>query len=213
MTPPQTQQSTPPARDMPVLYQAGMAALNDALHAAAIERDVENALSTFCAATRSTLGDQRARERPGALKPDEKQFSVSGIFLLASGGRENILVAEHGFPAEQHRLRIPVNLGHPGWVVENRRALLLANTDDDKDFKQILKTARMGSSMYSPLIWHDQFIGQLITASQARHTYGPHDHTIHQVFANAAAAVFMANDGPAFLRLVSQGATSGDASV
>lgn len=66
MTSPQTQQSTPPARDIPALYQAGMVALNDALRAAAIEGDVENALSTFCAATRSTLGDQGAHERPGA---------------------------------------------------------------------------------------------------------------------------------------------------
>ena len=213
MTSRQTPLSPPPARDTAALYQAGMAALSEALHAAAIERDVEAALSTFCAAARSTLGDREAHEQPGGLKLGEKQFSVSGIFLLASDGRENILVAEHGFPAEQHRLRIPVELGHPGWVVENRRALLLANTDDDKDFKQILKTARMGSSMYSPLIWHDQFIGQLITASQARHTYGPHDHAIHQAFANAAAAVFMANGGPAFLRVVSQGARSGDASV
>lgn len=188
------------SRDINGLYRNAAASLETALRAAAEAADVESALSALSEAVWTCLGDPTAPERPGGLKPGERQFSVSGVFLLTPDGRENVLVAEHGFPAEQRRLRIPVGLGHPGWVVENREALLLANTDDDVNFKQILKTARMGSAMYSPMIWAGAFIGQLITASQARHTYEPDDHAIHRTFAGAAAAVFQAHDGPAFLR-------------
>ena len=36
--------------------------------------------------------------------------------------------------------------------------------------KQYLKTSRMGSSIYAPLLWKGRFVGQLIMASQARNT-------------------------------------------
>ena len=182
------------------LHANAIDALNQALATAAATDDIETALSALSAGAWTSLGDPNAQERPGALKPGERQFAVSGYFMLSPDETETILVAEHGFPAEQHRLRIPSDLAHPGWVVKNRKPLLLANTDEDSGFKQILKTARMGSAMYSPLIWGGVFIGLLITASQARDTYGPDDHAAHQAFANAAAAVYMAHDGPAFTR-------------
>ena len=180
------------------LHAKAINTLNQALRAAAKADDIEAALSALSAGAWTSLGDPEAHERPGALKPGERQFAVSGYFMLSPDGSETILVAEHGFPAEQHRLRIPSDLAHPGWVVKNREPLLLANTDEDSSFKQILKTARMGSAMYSPLIWRGVLIGLLITASQARNTYGPEDHAAHQAFANAAAAVYIAHDGPAF---------------
>jgi signal transduction protein with GAF and PtsI domain len=108
-------------------------------------------------------------------------------------------VAEHGFPPEQHRLRIPVDLGHPGWVAEHRRPLILANTDDDPDFRQILETARMGSALYGPMLWRGRMLGQLVTASQARNTYAAADLEILVCSAHVAAAVFVAHGGPAFL--------------
>jgi hypothetical protein len=175
-----------------------MGTLNTALKAATNAADAEAALSALSAAAWTALGDPEAHNRPGALKPGEHQFAVSGYFMLTADGRETVLVAEHGFPAEQHQLRIPSDLAHPGWVVKHRKPLLLANTDEDSGFKQILKTARMGSAMYSPLLWRDEFIGLLITASQARNTYGLQDHAIHQTFAMAAAAIYMAHGGPAF---------------
>jgi hypothetical protein len=42
--------------------------------------------------------------------------------------------------------------------------------------------------------------GQLITATQARHTYGPIDLDIFMCFAHVAAAVYMAHGGPEWLR-------------
>jgi hypothetical protein len=188
------------ASDQSEPHNTAITALVSALRSAADATDIEEALSAISAGAWTSLGDPYAHERPGALKPGEHQFAVSGYFILSTDGTETILVAEHGFPPEQHRLRIASDLAHPGWVVKNQKPLLLANTDEDSSFKQILKTARMGSAMYSPLIWREDFIGLLITASQARNTYDTADHTAHQAFANAAAAVYMAHGGPAFTK-------------
>ena len=108
-----------------------LAALGRAIHAGLAARGPEEALRHITALGPALLGDGEAEHRPGALKPGEHQFTVSGAFLVTPDRRHNLLVAEHGFPGEQHRLRIDVGLGHPGWVVERGRPLLLANTDLD----------------------------------------------------------------------------------
>jgi hypothetical protein len=188
------------SRDWAALHQAALQALARATEQADGAPDVESALRPLTAATLAVLGDRQAHLRPGGLKPGEKQFTVSGIFLVTPDRRHNLLVAEHGFPPEQHRLRIPVDLGHPGWVVTHRRALILANTDDDPDFKQILKTSRMGSALFGPMFWRGELLGQLVTASQARHTYAQPDLDVVEAFAHVAAAVYVAHGGPAFLK-------------
>jgi len=43
-------------------------------------------------------------------------------------------------------------------------------------------------------------LGQLLTAAQARYTYGPIDLNLFTGFAPVAAAVYMAHGEPAWLR-------------
>ncbi|HEY7489932.1 MAG TPA: GAF domain-containing protein [Candidatus Tectomicrobia bacterium] len=99
-----------------------------------------------------------------------------------------------------HRLRIPVDCGPPGWVVRHQRPRVIADTDDAPDCQQILQTARMGSTLYGPLFWQGQMFGQIVTAAQARNTYGPMDLDIFMCFTHVAAAVYMAHGGPEWLR-------------
>ena len=190
-------------RDLPALREAAWAVLAKTVRATADARDAESALALLTAAVRELLGDKEAHLRPGALKVGERQFSVSGVFLIEPDGGHHLLVAEHGFPPEQHRLRVPIDVGHPGRVVARQQPLLLANTDDDPGFRQILKTARMGSALYGPMFWSGRMLGQLVTASQARHTYGAPDLEILIAFAHVAAAVYVAHGGPEFLRVAS----------
>ena len=133
------------------------------------------------------------------MKDGEHQFFVSGFFLVSPDRQSHILVAEHGFPPAQHRLTIPIALGHPGWVYNHLKPLILANTDQHPDFERILKSARMGSALYGPMIWRGRMIGQLITAAQARDTFEAADLEILVLAARAATAVYMALDGPAFV--------------
>jgi hypothetical protein len=187
-------------RDIHALRAEALATLAEATRAANEALDVESALRNLTAATQAVLGDKGAHLRPGGLRAGEHQFTDAGIFLITPDRPYNLLVAEHGFPPEQHRLRIPIDLGHPGQVVQHQRPLVLANTDESPDFRQILKTARMGSAVFGPMFWQGQMLGQIITAAQARHTYSAIDLDLLMCFAHVAAAVYIAHGGPAWLR-------------
>ena len=189
-----------PERDVHALRAQALARLAEATQAANDAPDVESALMYLTAATQEVLGDKEAHLRPGGLRAGERQFTDSGIFLITPDRQHNLLVAEHGFPPEQHRLRIPINLGHPGRVVQYQRPLVLANTDESPDFRQILKTARMGSAVFGPMCWRGQMLGQILTAAQARHTYSTIDLDLFMGFAHVAAAVYIAHGGPEWLR-------------
>ena len=189
-----------PERDVHALRAETLAALAAATPAANGAPDVESALRYLTAASQEALGDKEAHLRPGGLRAGEHQFTDAGIFLITPDHQHHLLVAEHGFPSEQHRLRIPIDLGHPGGVAHHQRPLVLTNTDEAPDFRQILKTARMGSALFGPMIWRGQMLGLIITAAQARHTYGPIDLDIFMGFAHVAAAVYIAHGGPAWLR-------------
>jgi len=189
-----------PERDIHALRALALARLAEATQAANASPDVESALVHLTAATQKVLGDKEAHLRPGGLRAGERQFTNSGIFLITPDRQLNLLVAEHGFPPAQHRLRIPIDLGHPGQVVHKQRPVVLANTDESPDFRQILKTARMGSAMFGPMVWRGQMLGQILTAAQARHTYSALDLDIFMGFAHVAAAVYIAHGGPEWLR-------------
>ena len=187
-------------RDVHALRAGALAMLLEATRAANDAPDVESALGHLTAATQGLLGDKEAHLRPGGLRAGERQFVVSCIFLITANRQHNLLVAEHGFSPEQHRLRIPLDFGPPGWVVQHQRPRIIANTDEAPDFRQILKTSHMGSTLYGPMFWRGQMLGQVLTAAQARHTYGPIDLYIFMCFVHVAAAVYMAHDGPEWLR-------------
>ena len=77
--------------------------------------------------------------------------------------------------------------------------MILENTDEHADFKQILKTARMGSAIYAPLTWEGRFLGHMICAAQARNTYIHNDLERLRGLAATAATVYIAKGGLALL--------------
>ena len=187
-------------RDVHALRAEALATLAEATRAANDVPDVESALGHLTAATQGVLGNKEAHLRPGGLRAGERQFVVSGIFLITVDRQHNLLVAEHGFPPEQRRLRIPLDFGPPGWVVQHQRPRIIANTDEAPDFRQILKTSHMGSTLYGPMFWRGEMFGQVVTAAQARSTYSSIDLDLFMGFVHVATAVYMAHGGPGWLQ-------------
>jgi hypothetical protein len=170
---------------------AGEAALNAPGPEAAIR-----AIASRCY---DALGDRTAHEREGALKPGERQYFVADGFLITPDGAWHMLVGNVNFPPEQERLMIPIEGGHPGWVVRNRSKLLLRNTDEHGAFRQYLKTSRMGSAIFAPLFWQGEIFGQIVMAAQARYTMREEDLAVLVACSRAAAAAWIAHGGPAWL--------------
>jgi hypothetical protein len=187
--------SVPAAKDwggaLAMMEQAGQACLDAA--------GPEEAMRVLAQACWDTLGDREAHLRPGALRDGERQFFVAGVFIVTPDERSHMLVGNVGFPTEQERLLVPIDGGHPGQVYATRSKLLLKNTDDHATFKQYLKTARMGSTVFGPMIFKGKFHGQLIMAAQARHTMDEEDLAIIVALSRIAAGAWVAHGGPAWL--------------
>ncbi|PWT93196.1 MAG: GAF domain-containing protein [Proteobacteria bacterium] len=169
-------------------------ALQEAAEASRVETDPERALSRITAIAQQALGDPDAGRRTG-----EGDFRCSGVFLLAGSRDHLILHAEHGYPPEQHRARISITDSNPGQVVRTGQPKIVPNTDNDPNFRQILSTVRVGSSVYLPVIWQRQVLGMFNVAAEARYTLSEIDLRVGQLFANLSAATWMALDGPRFL--------------
>lgn len=160
----------------------------------------EEALHAVAKLFFAALGDRQAHLRPDALAAGQHQFFVAGAFLVTPDRRHQMLVGNLGFPPEQRRLLIPIDGGNPGQVIAGREPLLLADTAVRPDFRQYLKTARMGSAVYAPMLHDGEAIGLLIAAAQARWTFGESDLSALAGLAPVATAAWLAREGPAWLR-------------
>jgi signal transduction protein with GAF and PtsI domain len=170
--------------------------LQEAAEASRVESDPEQALSHITRIAQATLGHAERNESEGA-------FRCSGVFLLAPSRDYLILLAEHGYPPEQHRARISINDSNPGLVVRTGKPKIVPNTDEDPNFRQILSTVRVGSSCYLPVVWKRRVLGMFNVAAEARYALSEIDRDMGLLFANLAAATWIALDGPRFLDQVS----------
>lgn len=178
-------------RVLTLIEVAGQAALNAA--------DAETAIRILAQACFDHLGDPEAHLKPGGLKPGERQYKIAGAFLVTPDKKYHMLVGNIGFPPEQERLLVPIDGGHPGQVYASRQKLILKNTDDHGTFRQYLKSSRMGSTLFAPMIWKGEFLGQLVMAAQARHTMRDEDLEVIVAMSRIATGAWVAHGGPSWL--------------
>ena len=181
-----------PAAILAAMEQAGQAALD--------ADGPESAIRVLAQACLEHLGDREAHLKPGALLAGERQYMIAGAFLVTPDEKFHMLVGSIGFPPEQERLLVPINGGHPGQVYASRTKLILKNTDDHGAFRQYLKTSRLGSTIFAPMIWRKRFLGQLIMAAQARHTMRDEDLAALVAMSRIATGAWVAHGGPAWLQ-------------
>ena len=162
--------------------------------------DPEAAIRALARGCYDILGDREVHTRPGALRPGECQYFVSGAFFVTPDEKFHLLVGNCNFPSEQERLMIPLDGGHLGWVYHNKRKLLLEDTDEHGAFRQYLKTSLMGSAISMPMFWQGTFIGQMVMAAQARRTMREDDLRVLVTCSRIAIGAWMAKGGPDWLR-------------
>ena len=185
---------------MNTLHHHSLDELTQAHDRAMACHDLESAwraLARFCV---DHVGDSQAHRVSGAMAPGQTQYKISGCFVVTPDSQHHMLVGQVGFPAEQERLMIPIDGGHPAWVFQHRQALLLGDTDQSTTaFKQYLKTSKMGSAMYCPMLWQGRFIGQFVMAAQAKHTLRACDLSVLKLVASMALGLWTQHAGDAWL--------------
>lgn len=186
-------------RDIAAFHQEVIRAFGNAAAAGNAAAGPEEALTVITDLLPRLLGDKESHLEPRNLKEGEKQQFACGCFVVTPDGKSNFLLAPINFGPTQRHMKIDINLGHPGWVVQNKKPLLLANTDTHPTFVKILETFRAGSAVFAPVMWGPQLLGQIICASQARNTFCEVDLEVHVAFGHLAAALWMAHHGPEYL--------------
>lgn len=176
-----------------------MTLLDDAIAAARAAPTPEDTIRAPMAILQARLGDRQAHLRDGAIDPGQTQFFVAGGFLVTPDGTHQMLVGNSGFPPEQERLCIPVDGGDPGRVIASAAPLLLHDTRGHGGFRQYLKTARMGSAVYAPLVRDGRAFGLIITAALAGGTMGEGDLAVIAALAPVVAQLWDDRGGPAWL--------------
>jgi len=151
----------------------------------------------------SNLGNRENAKITENLKEDEKDQYACGSFILVNKDKQ-ILIAPQNYAKEQEYMILDTNIGHPGWVIENKQRLILTNTDEHKSFVKILKTFRAGSAIYAPILTSDKFIGQIICASQARNVMEEIDLSCLNILANLASVYWIKKDGQSEINKIYQ---------
>lgn len=179
--------------------RAALAMIDAGGEAASSATGPEEAMRALVRAYYDLLGDREAHLRPSSLKPGEHQYFIAGAFIVTPDRGYHMLVGNVNFPSEQERLMVPIDGGHPGWVYAHRSKLILKNTDEHGEFRQYLKSSRMGSTIFAPLIWKGEFLGQIVMAAQARYTMRDVDLDVLVACSRVAAGIWVAHGGPAWL--------------
>ena len=167
---------------------------------ASIAHGAEEALWCVTRTVPSLLGDPAAAARPGALPDGVAPASAATAFMVTPDRKHHLITASVNFRSEQHHELVAITLGHPGVVAATQRGIMLADTSHHESFVKILQTFRAGSAMQVPMLWKDEYLGVLICANAARGAFAEIDFRALHAFANLAAALWMAHDGPGWLR-------------
>lgn len=162
----------------------------------------EEALALVTSAAHKILGDRSRALVSGNLKSGEIDQYACGTFFILPGDEKQMLLAPQNYGPDQGYMVIGTDIGHPGWVIANRKPLILKNTDEHGSFVKILKTFRGGSVVYAPIEWNGVLLGQIICAAQARNVMDDPDLEVLVALANLAAALWLAHRGPEKLQAI-----------
>lgn len=161
----------------------------------------EEALYAITRAIPALLGDPAAALRPNAFRETPPPVSgAAAVAFMATGDcQHHMITAPVNFAPEQYHELVDICLGHPGEVARTRQPMLLRDTALHAGFVKILQTFRAGSSMFAPILWQGDYLGVLICANAARNSFGEADLIAHRGFAALAAALWVAQGGPAWM--------------
>jgi GAF domain len=187
-------------RDLNAFRENVALALERVAGEASIASGPEEALWSITRTLPSLLGDATAAERPGAFRGETGPASAATAFMVTPDRQHHLITAPVNFKPEQHHERVAITLGHPGIVAATRRGILLTDTSHHESFVKILQTFRAGSALQVPMLWRGDYLGVLICANAARGTFEEVDFRAMHAFSALAAALWMAHDGPGWLR-------------
>ena len=133
------------------------------------------ALSGFATVFDSTLIEGKvyanlANAISRSMTPD-----VILVFRFDPGAEQVDIAASHGVSESEADMRIPLDFGLIGRVIETRESVLVEDTDRESDYRQLLESQRIRSMIYAPIKWREELYGVVMAGNEERDSMGEND--------------------------------------
>lgn len=145
------------------------------------------ALSGFATLFDSTLSEERVYENlceaiSRSINPD-----VVLVFRLDPEGERLSVVASEGVSSGEAAIVLPRDYGLVGKVLENRKPMMVRDTDLEWGYRQFLETHRIRSALYTPLKWREEIYGVVFAGNHLKDSFTDNDLNLMSALSVQAA--------------------------
>lgn len=109
------------------------------------------------------------------------------VFGFENQGSHLVVEASQGVSLTEANLSIPVDYGLIGDVVSARDTVLVENTDDEPEYRQLLESRRIRSAIYAPLKWREEIYGVVFAGCEVKYGFTENDLNLLAALAVQAA--------------------------
>jgi putative nucleotidyltransferase with HDIG domain len=130
------------------------------------------ALSSFATLFDSSMAEELVMRNLGDALARSLEPDVCMVFgYIPEEGRLE-LVYSHGLLPFESEMAVPSDYGLMARVVHEGETVLVTDTDREPDYRQLIRSRRLRSAMYSPLRWRDDVYGVALVGSERREAFG-----------------------------------------
>jgi HD-GYP domain-containing protein (c-di-GMP phosphodiesterase class II) len=133
------------------------------------------ALSGFATVFDSTLMEGKVYANLGNAISRSVTPDVILVLRFDPGAEQLNVAASHGVSESEVDLRIPLDYGIIGKVIETMESVLVEDTDRESDYRQLLESQRIRSVIYAPIKWREELYGVAMAGNEQRDSMGEND--------------------------------------
>jgi hypothetical protein len=124
------------------------------------------ALSGFATVFDSTLIEGKVYANLANVVSRSINPGVILVFRFDEEGENLVVAASSGVSESEATLSIGADYGMAGRVLKTREPLLVADTDKEQAYRQLLESSRIRSAIYTPMKWREENYGVVFAGNQ-----------------------------------------------
>ncbi len=133
------------------------------------------ALSGFATLFDSTLLEGKVYTNLGNAISHSINPDVVLIFGYDQEHEQLVVASCDGVSDSEVNLSIPAAYGLTGRVLQEKASILIADTDSERDYRQLLESQRIRSAAYAPMKWREEVYGVAFAGSQQKEGFNEND--------------------------------------
>lgn len=130
------------------------------------------ALSSFATMFDSSMAEELVVRNLGEALTRSLEMDVCMIFGYLPEEGKLKLVFSHGLLPSESEMTVTADHGLMASVVHDGETLFVPDTDREPGYRQLIRSRRLRSALYSPLRWRDEVYGVAVVGSERKEAFG-----------------------------------------